>query len=246
MTVFMYDMDGTLTPSRNKMKEDMKAALKLYHKKGIKLAIVSGSDLPKIAEQIGEDMLPLFEYLFTENGLKTYHKGKCIHSNSLVETLGEKDYQILVNACLRVLSEVELPVKRGVFLELRTGMLNVCPIGRSCTQVERDDFEEFDKVYRIREKIVKKVQHVLHQQGITNIIMSIGGQISVDVFQKGMDKSYALQFIPKEEDVYFFGDRCFLGGNDYEISLCTDRIKKVFPVTCYEDTIKGCNSILGL
>lgn len=237
-------MDGTLTPSRNKMRENMKAALTKYHSKGVTLAIVSGSDLPKIKEQVGDDIFVMFDYLFTENGLKIFHKGKCIHSNSLVETLGEKEYQILVNACLRVLSEVDLPVKRGVFLELRTGMLNVCPIGRSCTQVERDDFEEYDKVYHIREKIVKKVQHILHQNGITNIRMSIGGQISIDVFPEGWDKTYALQFIPKEEVVYFFGDRCFPGGNDYEISLRTDRIKKVFPVNSPEETIRYCDELV--
>lgn len=35
---------------------------------------------------------------------------------------------------------------RGTFIEFRNGMLNVSPIGRSCTQEERKEFYELDQV----------------------------------------------------------------------------------------------------
>lgn len=35
---------------------------------------------------------------------------------------------------------------RGTFIEFRNGMLNVSPIGRNCSQEERDEFEKYDKV----------------------------------------------------------------------------------------------------
>lgn len=31
-------------------------------------------------------------------------------------------------------------------MEFRSGMLNVSPIGRNCSQEERDEFEKYDKV----------------------------------------------------------------------------------------------------
>lgn len=46
---------------------------------------------------------------------------------------------------------------------------------------------------------------------------SIGGQISIDVFPKGWDKTYCLQHIEEFEEVHFFGDKTSEGGNDYEI-----------------------------
>lgn len=54
---------------------------------------------------------------------------------------------------------------------------------------------------------------------------SIGGQISFDVFPTGWDKTYCLQHIEAEEklsgikyeNIHFFGDKTFVGGNDYEI-----------------------------
>lgn len=40
--------------------------------------------------------------------------------------------------------------QRGTFIEFRNGMLNVSPIGRNCSQEERDEFERFDKGAGVR------------------------------------------------------------------------------------------------
>jgi hypothetical protein len=39
---------------------------------------------------------------------------------------------------------------RGTFIEYRTGMLNVSPIGRNCSREERDEFEQYDKTAHVR------------------------------------------------------------------------------------------------
>ena len=50
--------------------------------------------------------------------------------------------------------------------------------------------------------------------------VSVGGQTSVDIFPKGWDKTYCLQFITNDySDILFFGDKCYPGGNDYEIFM---------------------------
>lgn len=46
--------------------------------------------------------------------------------------------------------DIELPLKRGTFIEFRKGMLNVSPIGRNCSQEERDAFEVYDLKHGIR------------------------------------------------------------------------------------------------
>ena len=251
MLLLLFDMDGTLTPSRNKITAEVKEQLHYFKSFDfIKLGVVSGSDLVKIQEQLGEDVLEVFDYVCTENGLVTYCNGQLTHSNSMVEFLGESVYQKIVNGFLKILSTVELDVKRGNFLELRTGMLNVCPIGRSCTQKERDNFESFDKVHKVREKIVEQMNQYLTYSGLEDILqMSIGGQISIDVFPKGWNKTYCLQhFITSSEDeakvdIHFFGDRIFPGGNDYEIG--TDNRVKGHSVNSPEDTIRIVNEIIN-
>jgi len=55
------------------------------------------------------------------------------------------------------------------------------PIGRNCSQQERDEFEVFDKGAGVREKMVKVLQAQFEEYDLT---FSIGGQISFDVFPK--------------------------------------------------------------
>jgi phosphomannomutase len=64
---------------------------------------------------------------------------------------------------------------------------------------------------------------------------SIGGQISVDVFPIGWDKTYCLRHIEEFEEVYFFGDKTSPGGNDFEIAT-SPRIKEAFTVISPDNT----------
>ena len=84
-------------------------------------------------------------------------------------------------------------------------MLNVSPIGRSCSQAEREQFMHFDKEHAVRETFVKKLEERFSDYGLK---FSIGGQISVDIFPQGWDKTYCLKHLRSNYDnIYFFGDK---------------------------------------
>ena len=55
-----------------------------------------------------------------------------------------------INFVLHYIADLDIPIKRGTFIEFRNGMLNVSPIGRNCSQEERDEFERFDKEAGVR------------------------------------------------------------------------------------------------
>lgn len=113
------------------------------------------------------------------------------------------------------MSELELPFKRGTFVEHRNGMINVSPCGRSCTQSERMSFVEFERKNPIREQFVSALRQQFPNDGLT---FSIGGQISIDIFPSGWDKTYCLRYLnPFYEAIHFFGDKTMKGGNDFEI-----------------------------
>ena len=104
---------------------------------------------------------------------------------------------------------------RGTFIEYRNGMMNISPVGRNCSREERNAFEEFDKKTDTRKKFVEALKKEM--EGI-DLHFSVGGQISFDVFPTGWDKSFCLQYIEKEYDeIHFYGDKCYKGGNDHEI-----------------------------
>jgi phosphomannomutase len=129
---------------------------------------------------------------------------------------GEAVYQPLINFVLRHFSEVDIPVKRGTFIEYRTGMLNFSPVGRACSQQERIQFFEYDKEHKIRETFVAALKQRFPAESY-GLQFSIGGQISVDCFPIGWDKTYCLRYFKETDEIHFFGDMTHPGGNDHEI-----------------------------
>ncbi|KAK9471072.1 eukaryotic phosphomannomutase [Dipodascopsis tothii] len=214
-TVVLFDVDGTLTPARLEISPEMKQLLADLRDK-VAIGFVGGSDLVKQKEQLGDNVLDMFDFCFSENGLTAYRLGKQLASQSFIQWIGEDKYRALVKFILRHLSELDLPKVRGTFIEFRNGMINVSPIGRNASTAERNEFEAYDKEHKIRETLVSKLKAEFSDLALT---YSIGGQISFDVFPTGWDKTYCLQHIEKEgfKDIHFFGDKSFKGGNDYEI-----------------------------
>lgn len=224
-TICLFDVDGTLTNPRQKIDKDMEEFLKDLQER-VSIGLVGGSDIEKIAEQMGGrgeneaqssyDIVQKYDYVFAENGLVAYKKGKLIASESILNYMGEEKLQKFINFCLYYMSQLELPTKRGNFVEFRKGLINISPVGRSCNQRERDQFVAYDAQHKIREKFVQALNAKFGQE--FGLAFSLGGQISIDVFPKGWDKTFCLQYLINDFDrIYFFGDKTSPGGNDYEI-----------------------------
>jgi phosphomannomutase len=119
-------------------------------------------------------------------------------------------------------------------------MMNISPIGRNCSREERNDYEKFDLEHNIRKNMVEAMKKEFSDLKLT---FSIGGQISFDVFPVGWDKTYCLQYLDAGEfdEIHFFGDKTFEGGNDYEIFSSDRTIGHT--VTSPEDTMEKCKSL---
>ena len=62
-------MDQTLTVARSAISQDMIDTLSKMKQTGVHFGIVSGSDLPKVLEQLSEPVLKMADWTFPENGL---------------------------------------------------------------------------------------------------------------------------------------------------------------------------------
>lgn len=230
--LLLFDVDGTLTFPRQDISPEMDLQLSNL-KRDVYVGLVGGSDMNKIAQQTfsaaafkGGDADPIqrcvrhYDFVFAENGLVAYKDGELLAEQNLVKHLGDDKLQRFINFCLGYMSKLTLPVKRGNFIEFRNGMLNICPVGRSCSQAERLQFNTYDKEHQIRKKFIEELERQFgpSSQDPLGLAFSIGGQISFDAFPKGWDKTFCLQFIDNSfEKIYFFGDKTDPGGNDYEI-----------------------------
>lgn len=238
----LFDVDGTLTPARLTVSDKVRDTLVKLRKK-VCIGFVGGSDLSKQLEQLGPNVLNEFDYAFSENGLTAYRMGKQLASQSFINWIGEEKYNKLAKFILGYLANIDLPKRRGTFLEFRNGMINVSPIGRNASTEERNEFERYDKEHNIRAKFVEALKKEFPDYGLT---YSIGGQISFDVFPTGWDKTYCLQHVEKDgfKEIHFFGDKTQVGGNDYEIFVDPRTIGH--SVQTPDHTVKILNEIFNL
>ncbi|CAG8605795.1 4089_t:CDS:2 [Paraglomus brasilianum] len=214
-TIVLFDVDGTLTPARQSVTPEVIEILNKLRKKVV-IGFVGGSDLSKQKEQLGPNVVNDFDFAFAENGLTAYRLGRQLASQSFIAWIGEEKYQKLANFILKYIADLDIPKKRGTFIEFRNGMINVSPIGRNASIAERNEFEAYDKIHEVRKTLVDILRTKFSDYSLT---FSIGGQISFDVFPTGWDKTYCLKHIEAEEfkTIHFFGDKTYKGGNDYEI-----------------------------
>ncbi|XP_074797803.1 phosphomannomutase 1 isoform X3 [Natator depressus] len=163
----LFDVDGTLTPARQKIDPEVDKFLQELRER-VQIGVVGGSDYSKIAEQLGkgDEVIDKFDYVFAENGTVQYKNGQLVAKQAIQNHLGEELLQELINFCLNYMALLKLPKKRGTFIEFRNGMLNISPIGRSCTLEERIEFSELDKKERIREKFVAALQREFAGKGL--------------------------------------------------------------------------------
>ena len=80
--------------------------------------------------------------------------------------MGEDKLQLFINFALNYMSKITLPFKRGTFIEFRTGLINVSPVGRSCNQNEREQFYAYDKEHHIREKFIEALKQEFPDLGL--------------------------------------------------------------------------------
>ncbi|KAH0790581.1 Phosphomannomutase [Histomonas meleagridis] len=234
----LFDIDGTLTPSRLKASPEMLSFLKELRQKVV-IGVVGGSDFPKQQDQLGENVLDIVDYSFSENGLVSYKGHEKIGETSIRDQFTPAQMRKFIDWLLRYIADIDIPVKTGTFIELRTGMINVSPVGRNCTYEQRIEFWKLDQERGIRKKMVEDMKAAFPD---LNLQYSIGGQISIDIFPVGWTKVYCLRYVEgKYDEIHFFGDMTAEGGNDYEIFH--DPRVHGHTVKNPEDTIRQCREL---
>ena len=136
----------------------------------VAIGFVGGSDLAKQQEQLGTASIPvttLFDFCFAENGLTAYRMGQPLASHSFIKWIGEDNYKKLVRFILHYIADLDIPIKRGTFIEFRNGMINVSPIGRNASIAERNDYQEYDLQHNIRATFVEAIRKNFPDLGLT-------------------------------------------------------------------------------
>ena len=207
---FLFDIDGTLTPARKPMDSKFKRFfadwISVQRSRGNRVILVTGSEREKTLEQIGTPLWRFVDGSYQNCGNQLYVRGKLIWQSS---------WRMSPSLHLDIIDLIQRSSWYGTAknnIEERVGMVNISTVGRDCTDKQRSDYYQWDMINLERTSIADTLRR--NHKGVE---LAIGGEISIDIYEKGKDKSQIIDRIIGKN--IFFGNRCEEGGNDHTISM---------------------------
>ena len=243
-TIYLFDVDGTLTPAKNKMAPSFSKAF-FNWSEGRSVYIISGGSFIRIINQLGRKNLDRMDGVFACMGnvfYKNRHPAEGGYSewDKVYETKFtiEKE-KLFFSELERTVMESKYHTKTGQHYEERQGMVNFSVVGRAATTEQRAEYTAYDKEHREREKIVEKLK-----KRHPKLDFVIGGAVSIDIFNVGNDKSQIIDKhfseIIKDNKIVFVGDRIPIPGNDSALAIILQQHPNgsVCEVESWKDTAK--------
>jgi len=223
---YIFDVDGTLTPSRGQINKEFGHWLKKFAQYD-EVYLVTGSDKPKTVEQVGEFLYNSCERVYQCSGAEVYDKDEVIFESSWEAPLS------LIQELRIKLKENKFGLRTGNHIEHRTGLVNFSIVGRNCTLGERKLYVKYDEENNDRKIIAEDLS-----VKFPDIEFKVAGETGIDITPRGGDKSQILKDFDHYDQIYFFGDKTELGGNDYEIFKAVKHLPcgKSYTVEGWQDT----------
>lgn len=243
-TIYMFDVDGTLTPARQKIVGSFAKQFADWSG-GKEVYLISGGSFVRICGQITPSLLDNMTAVYACMGNAGYERKKDEprawikrYEHAFEPPAG------LIEALEAVVRDSTYADKKPPHWEARSGMLNFSVVGQKASQAHRKAYAAHDVEHRERETIVKKLRPMFPK-----IDFVIGGAVSLDIFEKGRDKSQVIREhfkdLPKDVILHFVGDRVEYPGNDYALAQLVREHPngQVHSVKSWKDTAKLLKSI---
>lgn len=205
MTNFIFDVDGTLTPSRGRIDPEFHDFF-LKFCEDFNVYLVTGSDYPKTREQLGDKILEKVRISFNCAGNSNWARGREIYRNDFV--VEEK----LITFLKEKLLQSKFAPKTSNHIEYRPGMINFSVVGRGCTLEQRYLYKQWDDHKQERAQIAAELM-----EKFPGIVAQVAGETGIDIYELGRDKGQVAEWI--RTPVIFYGDKMAEGGNDYPLAV---------------------------
>ena len=206
MKKFIFDIDGTLTLSRQPIDTSFQAFMIVFCCKH-PVYLVTGSDRQKTIDQIGLDICYRAEKVYNCSGADAYKRDTNVYRSSW--ELPDNVEKFLKDE----LDYSQFPIRNGLHIEHRPGGVNFSILGRG-TGVDlssREEYVKWDRNTGERKDIADRLKNEFPELNV-----QIGGQTGLDI--SNGDKSQILRDFNPNDELHFFGDMMNEGENDYPLA----------------------------
>ena len=215
---YVFDVDGTLTPSRAAMDPEFKQWFMSWikHKP---VYLITGSDYPKTLEQVGRDLCEAVTGVYNCAGNQLHRAG--VQEYARTFSLSPEQMGFLNG----LLATSTWPIRTGQHIEDRASLVNFSTVGRGASAAERELYSAWDASTGERRRLAVIIESVYPELSAT-----VAGATGIDIYPRGWDKSQIAVDIP---GMVFFGDMTQPGGNDHTIAQSAS---VVHTVKSWQDT----------
>jgi phosphomannomutase len=203
---FIFDVDGTLTPSRDHINLDFAIWFGDFCLMN-EVYLVTGSDKAKTVEQVGLDIYNKCERVYQCSGSDVWDAETNILKSGW--TLPELARTFLISCEYESL----FSLRTGNHIEQRSGMANFSVVGRNANAEQRAKYVEYDTVKNERINIASAFNTMF-----PDLHATVGGETGIDIAPRGADKSQILRDFKEDDTIHFYGDAMFEGGNDLPLA----------------------------
>jgi phosphomannomutase len=229
---FIFDVDGTLTPSRGKIDQDFLQFMLFFSGKN-DVYLVTGSDRSKTLEQVGLDLYNSCKRVYNCSGSDVYEADKNVYRD---------DWELSKEVEMFLQDELAyscFPIRTGLHIERRPGGVNFSILGRGeDPNFGREEYMKWDKERLERQDIADRIRNQFLE-----LTVALGGQTGLDIGPKGSDKSQILRDFSKDDELHFFGDMMKEGQNDYSLAKAVQEMGGYsYHVKDWKDTESKINS----
>jgi len=203
---FIFDIDGTLTLSRQPIDTSFQAFMIVFCCKH-PVYLVTGSDRQKTIDQVGLDICYRAEKVYNCSGADAYKRDTNVYRSSW--ELPDNVEKFLKDE----LDYSQFPIRNGLHIEHRPGGVNFSILGRG-TGVDlssREEYVKWDRNTGERKDIADRLKNEFPELNV-----QIGGQTGLDI--SNGDKSQILRDFNPNDELHFFGDMMNEGENDYPLA----------------------------
>lgn len=217
----VFDLDGTLAESKQKITTNMALLLWQLSKQHI-VSVISGGDWPQYSKQLLPVLIDqgvdLSNFLFCPTCATKMYVRDLDNNWNLLYSLNLSDQEKI-----KIRESLDTAIEKTGFkpdriwgeqIEDRGTQITFSALGQEAPLEEKN---KWDPDFSKRKLIKAELDKMLPEYSVR-----LGGTTSVDITAAGVDKAYGLEQISKHAnisiaDILFVGDAIFPDGNDYPV-----------------------------
>lgn len=201
-TVFIFDVDGTLANPHEPIDSKFMHWMENWvQRKDVYLC--TNNTYTNIVPRLGRKLVTGCKAVFTSGGNSIWMNEK------EAKTSEWRPSSELVTMLTEIVKQSQFKIRSGANIEYRTGLISFSILGKNASKEERQRYIEWDKTTKERRKVVQQIK-----EQFSDLNAFVTGDTSIDICEKGHDKSQILKYFNNGEHITFVGNETHTLGND--------------------------------